>query len=451
MAIPVGSKKDNLYQIKNEFIISMVIGEFEYEPDITNIQIATSLNSAYPVYIIKLNLRPIEVLQHKIFGQNRIVLSIKHIDYNNQPLEETYTVNLLYLSGDFDIPNSNQLLSNPESLQDLAPYTMRCVPETAFEFMTQNVNFIFRDSTICNIYSYIGNYCRKNMINTNFSIEFDALSPYINKKPVPQIILPPTIVKNQFDYLLNEFGMFLTWGCIFASVSESKPNHIVINALDIGYQYEQGDVIFNLKQLANDVKSNKSRIETYGYDNFYIYTPINTKYIANTTVGNIGNDIQYIHKPIDKFARINDDEVLMNDLSSISSKVPEFMNMLEHQPFLSPILENRKRYVTNHICHYKNEKDSEKPQDEPWLISSINRSIMNFSQLSCRLEKQIPIFRFTNIGKMVTFKSETAEYKPYNGKYILFSSVMNFNRSSVWEMTVDIKIIRPAWSMAKDD
>jgi len=449
MAIPISSKKT--YQISTGYIISMIIGEYEYEPDITNIQIITSLNSAYPIYIIQLNLRPIEVLQHKIFGQNSIFLKIIHADHNKSQMDEEYNVKLLYLSGDFDIPNSNQLLSNMDSLQDLVPYTMRCIPETAFEFMTQNVNFIFRNSTIKNIYYYISNYCKSRMINTNLSIEYDHSSPYINNKPIPQIILPPTIIKNHFDYLLNEFGLYYTWGAIFASISEYKTGDIIINALDIGYQYEKGTAIFTIKQLANDVKTDDiSRIETYGYDNFYIYTPINTKYIANTTIGNIGNDIQYIHKPVDKFVRL-DDEILMNDLSSISASVPEFMNMLDHQPFISPVLENRKKYVIDHICHYKNQTDPDEYQDRAWLISNINKNIMNFSQLECKLEKHLPIFRFTDIGKMVLFESETSEYKPYNGKYILFSSVMNFNRSKTWEMTVNVKLIRPTWSLAKDD
>jgi len=456
MAIPVGTEKQ--YQIKDGYIISVVIGEYDYEADVTSIRIVTSLNSSYPVYVIRLNLRPIEILQHKILGQEVIKLSIKHIDISgNSELDQPYEIDLMYLSGSFDIPSSNQLLTNADSLQDLAPYTMRCVPEAAFLFMTTTMNFIFRESKIPNIFSFISNKGIdkiKNKTNTKISVFFDALSPYINKRPVPQIILPPTIIKNQFDYLLEEFGMFSTWGCIFASIAEDTSNKIYINALDIGYQFESGENLFNLRQLAIDTEDSKT--DTYGYDNFYITTPITTKYIANTTIGNIGNNIKYIHKPIDRFSRFTvdsqvEDEILMNELAFDS--LPDFMYFLDdiNEPYLTTALENRIRYDTSHIAHYKDEKDKSMFQDKYWLESNINKKVMNFSQLNCKLEKHIPIFKFTDIGKMVTFKSETLEYKPYNGKYILFSSDMSFRRSKTWEMTVDINLIRPKWSMGKDD
>jgi len=456
MAIEIDKNKKN-YQIKNGYVISLTIGDYEYESDITAIRIVNSLSSSYPIYIIKLNLRPAEIIKNKVFGQDIIKLSIKHIDFDNKEKDNPYNVLLLFLSGDFDIPQSNKLLTNSNSLQDLAPYTMHCVPYIAFQFMTYTCNFIFRDSTIPDIFSYIYNKSANYIENDLLNILYDYNSPYINTKRIEQLILPPTILKNHFDYLLEEFGLFSNWGCIFASVAEDKPNKININAMDIGYQYESGENIFNLKQIAIDTED--SDVDSYGYDNFYITNPIHTKYVANTTIGNIGNNIRMIHKPIDKFIRIgnselnsvytSNDEILMNELNVLYG-LPNFCSFdlsKKNEIFISETLSDRVKYNIDHICHYRDEKNEDTPQDLPWLQSGISKQIMNFSQLSCKLEKHIPIFKFTNIGKMVTFSSETAEYLPYNGKYILYSSDMLFKRSKVWEMTVDLKIIRPKWSM----
>ena len=452
--------KDRQFQMNSGYIISLIIDDYDYESDITGIRIVTSLNSAYPVYIIKLNLRPIEVLQQKILGQNVLKLKIQHIDFDGSTeLDSAYSIDLLYLSGDFDIPPSPTLLNLSESLQDLAPYTMRCVPEAAFQFMTVTQNFIFRDSKPAEIFNYIyTNAIKKFKSDTKLNIVYDVFSPYKNEKPIPQVIFPPTTVKNHYDYLLNEFGLFYNWGCIFASIAEEEENKLNINALDIGYQYESGETLFYLRQIAIDTEDSKT--ESYGYENFYITHPIHTKYIANTTIGNTGNNIHYIHKPIDFFARIGNanlqsnylsiDEILMSDLSDFN-KLPDFCYMNNGNIFLSNAFSTRERYEINHICHYKNNKNEGEFQDEAWLQSTVSKQIMNFSQLSCKLEKHIPIFKFSDIGKMVHFESETAEYKPFNGKYILFSSDMVFKRSKVWEMTVDVNLIRPKWSMAQDD
>ena len=444
MAIPVGEEKT--LQVKDGFVIKIIIDESDYEPDCTSLRIISSFNSAYPIFLIKLNLKPYEVITNKILGQDTIHLIIDFLDPNGASQFESFAVDLLYLSGEFDYPISNQLLSSESAIQDQCPFTVRAVPVDAYKVMTSTINKIYVNTSPIMMFQHLLNKAfddsgvdmEKNILQIDAGIGAD-----FNDTIIDQVIFPPTILKNHFDYLLNEFGLYKGFGVIYSSISEND-NKIIYKAMNLNHRLISNIVpsVFKIIQLANDMDNDEiiNNFEAGEYQNYYTYNTVHTNYIANTVFSNIGDVVFYVHKPIDILYRI--DNVMPEEYADDS----QGMLLPSTEPYINEDgLRLRKKYIPNHICHTKNETDSNSVQDEYWVSNQLGKSIFNLAQLSTTLERNLPLHVFTNIGEPVIFESNTSEYGPLNGKYILFSTDITFIRKSSWQTVADIQLVRPNW------
>jgi len=458
MAIPIdGGKK--LLQIDTGFTIEVIIGENDYESDVQSMQIVSSFNGSYPIFMFKMNIKPIEMIQNKILGHEIIQLSIHLKEENGVDKVDVFSVDLLFLSGDYDIPISNQLLGSgkTDSLHDQRPYTIKAIPEHAYRMMTFNINRIYKNQHIQQIMIDLLLFAKdeidKEGIDTSFQLKYDYRGA--NTINIDQIILPPTVLKNHCDYLLNEFGLYDGFGIFYASIGIPDENLgdkvINYNLMNITDRLLHDKATFNIIHLANDDADNAKYINNFDEGNFkdyFIYSDISTKYMANTAFSALGVDNHYIQKPVDKFHRIDN----VNMENYISKNI--YFNS-ESDPYISESIRKRNIYISDHICHNKdidNHPQKELSgemgaiQDEYWLSAKLNKSTFNMSQISVNVERLFPLHLFMNIGQPVKFESKTSDYDDINGKYILFSSNIILRRDNAgWKSTAKLRLVRPTW------
>jgi len=441
-------------QVDHGFRVKILIDDdngisWNYEPDCDELRIISSFNNAYPIFIFKFNLKPIEVINNKILGQKLIRIEIDFLEFDSTPKFDMFSTDLLYLSGEFDYPISNQLISNESSLTDQCTFIVRAVPSDAYAMMTYTHNAIYTNTSPFEIAMHLF-HVAKNKINYKGTNEFFADSVASNGTggnmiPVEQIILLPTIIKNHFDYLLKEFGLFDKFGAVYSSIAKNDTtSHRIMN---LGYRLNVAPHIFKIIQIANDME-NTEIVDNLAErpNDYYTYSGIHTNYIGNTTIVNTGYEVEYIHKPVDKFATYGSENDNVISIPHFSDNIPDIEPYIE-----SDVIMNRKRYITDHICH--NRFDNKKTVDQygdyyhdySWMASKVNKALFNLSQLSTSVEGNLPLHVFTSIGNPVLFESMTNEYNHMNGRYMLFSTNISLLRSSSWTCKADIQLIRPNW------
>jgi len=455
----IKKEAEKFLQGNTGFTIDLIIGEYSYESDLRDMRIVSVFKSAYPMFVFNLNIKPIEMIQHNLLGGNLINLVIHLKNPEGIEMTDPFSVDLLYLSGEYDIPISNTLIGadNEQALQDQRAFTIKAVPEAAYRVMTWNINRIYRNkSPYFAAFDMTSDIIKKiETANTTVNLKMDSKG--INDTSVDQLILPPTVFKNHCDYLLNEFGIYDGFGILFSSVGLTNDYDgsytIDCKFKNITERWLNADTIFKIIHLANDEKDTDkitNNFESGKFNDYYIYTDINTNYVANSTFSKIGIDNYYIHKPIDKFYRI--DNITLDDyISNI------YDGAMDIEPHLADSISNRKRYMANHISYNRDVDNfpqkqvmdgwTDPIQDEYWLSSSLNKYTFNMSRIRLTIEREFPLHVFTNIGDPILFESRTNEYEKLNGKYILFSSDIKFKRDQGgWKTIADLTITRPTWS-----
>ena len=441
MALDIANADKLKNKVDDGYIINIIIDEMDYESDAKEIKIISSFNGAYPIFFITLNLKPQEVINHKILGGNTVKLEMNFKSKDGSYIYEPYKVDLIYLSGEFVYPLSNQILTNEESLQDQVLFVMKAVPADAYTVMTYTSNKIYYNTTPIDMLKLlIHQTIKESAVDSSKNImTFDDFN--INTNKPDQILFPPTILKNHIDYLLNEFAIYDQYGVIYATLD--KNGNTNYNIMNIGYRLDNTDPAFKITQLANDIKKDEldeivNNIEYGNLYDYYTYNGIPTNYIGNSNISTTAYYITYINKPVDKFVRIDDDEIFINDYMSKKYSWAE-------DPHIHDSVKERHRYITNHICYNRNQVNTDMLQDENWVGATANKSMMNLSQIRIVLERDLPLHLFTNIGQPIEFYSMTNEYEPLNGKYIFFSSEVTLKKASNWNVVADLKLIRPKW------
>jgi len=451
MAKLVNGGDPKKFQLNAGFTLELIIGEYDYEPDLQNMRIISTFNGPYPMFIFNLNIKPIEMIRHKLLGDIIINLTIHLKDPDGHDIVDSFNVDLLYLSGEYSVPVSNQILEKDESLQDQRAFTIRAVPEHAYRVMTYNINKIYRNQSVY----FIMNDLTMDIIDniesdTLFQLNMDQNG--INNIPIEQVILPPTVFKNHCGYLLNEFGLYDGFGVIYSSIGHTGDftnksiNYKVMNITD---RWLHAKPVFKIIQLANDEKDTDKITNNFTEGNFkdyYIYSEVTTKYVANGVYSAVGNDNYYINKPVDKFCRID------NIITS------EYVNRYVEYPKLTDNISERKRYISNHICHNRDienyplsrvygDYDDTLIQDEYWLSAKLNKAVFNMTRINVTVDRNFPLHLFTNIGEPIEFESRTSDYDNLNGRYILFSTDIKLRREQGgWKSSADITFTRPNWS-----
>jgi len=401
--------------IPSGYQLQLIIDDLDYTDDLYNLSIKSSLSTAYQIIVLELRLKSSTILEENILGSSPIKLSIQFTDEDRLLHEET-TFELLYIKSDFQLMDE-QLLS------DRTPFTITTVCRTPYKTMTTNVNKIFIGNNLRQIVEYFEN-------DLSIKIEYDSDGE--NKNSIDQVCIPPiTFYKaikeynknsDPFDGFLDQrFGWFNGVPGVFCQYDGT----VYIKNLTAKMNKSQ---TFTLYQLAGDY-DNRDLIEScFDGKHFYTFKNINTDFSANAKYAVLAPQRNYIVKPSNTLSY-----TISQNLSDVVEQYScSYMNKkIEVDPFISSA--TRKQYISDDTGYERNTTQ---------FNSRTGKNLSDVSTMVVEIEGGLRILNLMNVGEAMMFNTFHVGLVNMAGKYILWSSSIDFISATNWSAIATINLIR---------
>jgi hypothetical protein len=396
------------------------IKDLEYTQDVTRVSVFSSLTTAYQVVTITMLIDPNDVVLEDVFGNEPIKLTINRLSQDNVP-SDGIEMELVYLKSDLPITEKSTLSKSTQ--KDRVPFTITTVVRPAYNTMMTIVNGVYIGQTLDTIISDLAS-------QAGTTINYDSEGR--NTETIDQVCVPPITLyraikehmrtaSNVFDGFLDQrFGLFEGVPGVFCQYD----NKVYIKNLTRKLQKNQ---TFTVYQLATEGGENNEEIMEKSVDgkNFYTYDKIKSDYSANSRLANLGTTLNHIVKPNDSLAGIlqqNLIEVAQNySLVYKNSNLSHDSGITKESYFMGDTGYNTSRTLFN---------------------SRFGRVMSDMSTISFRVERSLPILNLLNVGEAVKFKPQTVEYSDFEGKYILYSSALVFERKGDWSSVATLNLMR---------
>lgn len=417
-------KNERSYIPNKLYEVKVKIKDLDYTNDTIEVVIASSLNTAYQIIDITFSLDPNDAIVEDIFGGEPIRLSITLFSETIYP-GPRIDIELLYLNSGFELTEKDKMTGT--TLKDRTNFTVTTVARNPFKTMSSLVNGVYIGKTL-------------NQIVTSLATDIGATVSYDsddqNTISIDQVCIPPTtfykIIKENnrqnddiFDgYLDQRFGLFSGSAGVFCQYD----NKVYIKNLTSKLRKNQ---TFTVHQLAS---GENAKIVDKIYDQsldgkvFYTYDSIHTSYAGNAKFGDLGSSIRNIVRPKDTLTAI-----LPQELVDVASSSALLYSSRNKKLFIDSASERTKYY----------NEDTGYEQDLTLFNSQFGRSLSTLSSISLNLERNLPLLNLINVGECVKFKPHTVDYIDFEGKYILWSSIISFMKEGPdWQTTAQINLYR---------
>jgi LysM repeat protein len=418
-------EKDRHYSPTRSFDLQVKIKDLDYTEDITGVSIQSSLSTAYQVVTLDMLIDPNDVLLNDFFGKEPIKLFVRLLSYGNanNPSDQL-EFELMYLKSEFNITERSTLSEGV--MNERTAVRVTTITRQPFKTMTSIVNGVYIGKTLNDVISDL-----VNQIGSGPKLEFD--SDGRNNEVIDQVCVPPITLYNAikecnrrgtmtFDgYLDQRFGLFEGTPGVFCQ----HDNVIQIKNLTKKLTKNQ---TFTIYQFGDKGEKKTLDIieESQDGKTFYTYQRIFTDYSANAKFAALASTLYHIVKPKDQLAAI-----VQQDLKTVAQDYS--------LTFQNKTIDIDIDAVTR-IKFYNEDTGYE---DSATLFNSrFGRTMADLSTISIQLEKDLPVLNLINVGEAVKFKPQTIEYASLGGKYILWSSVLNFGRRGDWSCVANINLIR---------
>jgi len=398
--------------------LQLQIKELDYTNDLTSVQIVSSLSTAYQIIKLTLLVDPKDVIVEDIFGKTPIKLRIRLLEENKQ-INEDIEFELMYLKSDSQVTQEAQTTTDIQ--QDRAPLIIQTICRKPFVTMNSLVNKVYINKTIREILEEL-----TSDVGADLTYDSDGE----NKEVIDQICIPPTtfykIIKeydgsniNSFDGFLDQrFGLHEGVSSVFCQYD----NKVYVKNLTTKMKKNQ---VFTIHQLSGNKDENETAEKPMDGKNFYVYDTIDSDYSGNAKFSVLAPNIKHIVKPRDTlYSVVNQD---LQNVCSTYSLISGDDNMR-----IDPTI-NRTKYYNEDTGYEKSEN---------LFNSRFGRSMSDTSTIGINLERNVKILSLINIGEVVKFKPQTLEFVPLSGKYILWSSILNFEKTGEWETTARLNLMR---------
>lgn len=417
-------EKERVYTPNKSYDIKIRIKDLDYTNDTAEVIFTSSLATAYQVIDITMLLDPNDVILEDIFGGEPIKMSITLLREQDYP-GPRIDVELMYLTSNIDLTEKG--IRAEEFQKDRTYFKITTVARDSFKTMSTLVNDVFVGTTLNSVISSLAS-------SVGTTVLYDTTDQ--NKKAIDQVCIPPTtfykIIKeaNRMDddifdgYLDQRFGLFAGTPGVFCQYD----NKVYIKNLTGKLGKDQ---TFTVYQLAGDMSSKlveKIYDESLGGKVFYTYDLIKSDYAGNARFAQIGSTINQIVRPKDTITA-----TIPLTLEDIAKTYSLLYSQRNKNLFIDPYAK-RTRYFN---------EDTGYETDQTLFQSRFGRSLSDMSNLSLNLERNLPLLNLINVGECVKFKPYTVEYQDFEGKYILWSSVLRFAKSGPdWQTTAQINLTR---------
>jgi hypothetical protein len=402
--------------------IELKIKGKDYSQDLGSFQIISSLSSGYQNIILTLSLDPNDILINNLLGQDSINLRITLLKENRIPGERV-DFDLLYLKSDFQFADKAKSSEGVQKDRTVVPITT--LIRSPYKTLTTMVNDVFVGMKIRDILNSL-------VSKVGAKLKYDTDGE--NQSVIDQVCVPPTtlykIIKEYgtdpndiFDgYLDGRFGLFNGVPGVFCQ----HDNTVYVKNLTAKLQKNQ---TFTMYQLAAD--ADKASFETIlkevdSQNSYYTYDPVDSDYSGNARFGTIASTIKNIVKPSDTLSF-----TISQELKNVAKKYA-----LVYQNSNLPIDPGIER------TRYYNE-DTGYNKSETQFNTRFGRKLSDLATLGINIERNLPVLPLLDVGECVKFKPLVLEYAELEGKYILWSSILNFTYSRTgWETTARVNLVR---------
>jgi hypothetical protein len=414
----VGYTSNKMYEVK------VMIKELDYTNDLIEIVLSSSLSTAYQVIDVTLMLDPNDIIIQDIFGGEPIKLSItlmREQDYPGPRID----IELMYLTSNLALTEKGQQ-SEPFQ-KDRTQFKITTVARNPFKTMSSVVNDVFIGTNLSSVASSLAS-------DVGATLVYDTNGQ--NKVSIDQVCIPPTtfykIIKEAnrasddiFDgYLDQRFGLFSGTPGVFCQYD----NKVYIKNLTAKLGQNQ---TFTVYQLAGGISSKfaeKIYDESLSGNVFYTYDMIYSDYAGNARFAQLASTINNLVRPKDSLTA-----TISQDLETVAKDYSLLYSQRNKNLFIDASAKRTKYY----------NEDTGNDKDPTLFNSRFGRSLSNMSTLSLNLERNLPLLNLIDVGECVKFKPYTIEYQDFEGKYILWSSVIKLTkRGPDWQTTAQINLSR---------
>ena len=409
---------NKLYEIK------VKIKDLDYTNDTVAVDFSSSLSTAYQVVDITFLLDPNDVIIEEIFGGEPIKLSITLYREQNYPGPKI-DVELMYLTSSFQLTEKSEM--SKTQIKDRTYFNVTTIVRKAFQTMSTLVNNVFVGTTLSKIVTSLAS-------SVGTKITYDTNGQ--NTMEIDQVCIPPTtlykVIKEYdrasgdvFDgYLDQRFGLFSGTPGVFCQYD----NKVYIKNLTAKLTKDQTFTVYQLAGGMSSKLTDKIYTDSLEGNVFYTYSMITSEYSGNAKFADLASTINHIVKPKDTLASL-----VEQDLKAVAASY----SLLSSQ-------RNRNLYIdtaSNRMKFYNEDTGYEK---DPTLFNSrFGRSLSDLSTIILIIERNLPVLNLINVGECVKFKPSTIEYQDFEGKYILWSSLIKFVKTGPnWASTCKINLIR---------
>lgn len=404
--------------------IKLKIKGESYTNDVSNVKILSSLATGYQIVIITLNLTPENILVNKLFGQDEIKLDITKLDETEYQVTETMNFDLMIVNSEFEVAVSNIVVTDVE--QDRSAFDLITVTRIPFETMTTMVNPVFGIGP-GGAGPWTGPKTPKEMIETivdelittNPTLEYDTVDENTDK--ILQMCIPPTTLYKAIKEIDKNYGLYNGAPIIFCQYD----NRLQIMNLSDRIKKNYNLLIQHLTTEASEEDITQSVSDPkyfYTYDNLY------TNYTGNSKFGVLGETIKHIVLPSDMLFH-----TIEQKLSTICNTTGVVGQTKGQTSYVNTSAAKRTKYYIENNGY---------ETSEVFATSQLSKEIADASRLSFDLERNLAMIHLIEVGCCVKLKTKTIQHQDISGKYILFSSDLNWHKGSEWQTTASIELVR---------
>ena len=401
---------------QRKYVIELRIKGKDYSRDLRNVRIGSSLANAYPNIMLELLIDPNDIITEEIFGQDPIELLIAQVDSDGKLAKgagftEAVEMDLMFVDSKFKLPVTRSILSskNDAGQVDRVSFIIITVPREAFTTMNSKVNGSAKDISIKDVIPLL-------VQNANeLNLDLDD----INNEEQSQIVIPSMTLYNAILGLDRIFNIFSGTTAVYCDHENT------LHVLNLTKRISKSKFI--LRQLSTDIDQSILITNAGDGKEYFTYNALKTNYVGNSRLAIAANNVRYIVKQDDDYYYFND-SVLSDDIKKYG------LVDGNDDSFMSDAISSRERAIMEESGESKT--GSFDPKAE------IIKSYADLASIETNIAYNLPILPLLQVGSPLDLKPKTDEYIKFSGKYILFSSDLQFKKLMDWESMATIKLIR---------
>jgi hypothetical protein len=387
------------------------IGKKDITPDLYQLTILTSIDAPYQTFILEIFIDPSSFLLEDIYGQTPIKLKSRLFGFDKKTPLEQIDYDLMFLTE--NIPVETQIQNPSEKQHDRSPITITTVARNPYKTMNTFVNGIYSGSTVSSAISQL-------VSKTGAALKYDSNGR--NQTKIDQILVPPSTLYKNLNYLNKTFGIFdgfPTFFCLYDNTVHIK---------NLTRKMSQSNA-FTIYQLALDADNSEIIKKCNDGKNFYTIRDLETVYKGNSAFATIGPNMINRVKPSDQL--YYDIPINLDSFAKSYGLVSKQNKLFYDQEAINP---------SSRIAFYKDHTGYE--TEESFIRGNFSKNISALSEVSVVIEQSMKLLNLMNVGESIQFNSKTNESSSITGKYILRSSQLSFTKAKDWESSATVRLIR---------